>query len=95
MAAAWYKISEESGEQSFNLGQVSYQNKEKIVWWRMVCTSKSQYEFLLPSSQNKEEKTDDKKYEEVATLNPRKSEAQKRSLKRKRIPSQSSYFVLN
>ena len=58
------KAEQESGEQVFNLGQVSYQNK-KTGLVTMVRTPKSQYEFLFPSVQIKEEKTDEKK-EEVA-----------------------------
>ena len=58
------KVEQESGEQSFNLGQVSYQNK-KTNLVTTVRTPKSQYEFLFPSVKIKEEKTDEK--EEVAT----------------------------
>ena len=46
------KVDKESGEQAFNLGQVSYQNKKTNLVTR-VRTPKSQYEFLFPSlSQN-------------------------------------------
>jgi len=58
------KVDKESGEQTFNLGQVSYQNK-KTSLTTVVRTSKSQYEFLFPSVKIKEEKTEKK--EEVAT----------------------------
>ena len=58
------KAEQESGEQDFNLGQVSYQNK-KTSLVTTVRTPKSQYEFLFPSVKIKEEKTDKK--EEVAT----------------------------
>ena len=58
------KVEQESGEQTFNLGQVSYQNK-KISLVTRVRTQKSQYEFLFPSVKIKEEKRDKK--EEVAT----------------------------
>ena len=58
------KAEQESGEQTFNLGQVSYQNKKTGLVTR-VRTDKSQYEFLFPSVKIKEEKTDKK--EELAT----------------------------
>nr|WP_188111043.1 MULTISPECIES: competence type IV pilus minor pilin ComGG [Streptococcus] len=58
------KAEQESGEQVFNLGQVSYQNKKTGLVTR-VRTPKSQYEFLFPSIKIKEEKTEKK--EEVAT----------------------------
>ena len=58
------KVEQESGEQAFNLGQVSYQNmKTSLV--TMVRTPKSRYEFIFPSVKIKEEKRDKK--EEVAT----------------------------
>ena len=58
------KVDKESGEQTFNLGQVSYQNnKASLV--TTVRTPKSQYEFLFPSVKIKEEKTDKK--EKVVT----------------------------
>ncbi|EGP70652.1 hypothetical protein HMPREF9958_0593 [Streptococcus mitis SK1073] len=53
------KVDKESGEQVFNLGQVSYQNKKTSLVTR-VRTSKSQYEFLFPSVKIKEEKSDKK-----------------------------------
>ena len=84
------KVEKESGEQTFNLGQVSYQNK-KTSLTTVVRTSKSQYEFLFPSVKIKKEKTDKK--EEVATDSSEKVE--KKKSEKKRIPSQSSYFVLN
>ena len=84
------KVEKESGEQTFNLGQVSYQNK-KTSLTTVVRTSKSQYEFLFPSVKIKKEKTDKK--EEVATCSSEKVE--KKKSEKKRIPSQSSYFVLN
>ena len=58
------KAEQESGEQAFNLGQVSYQNK-KASLVTTVRTPKSQYEFIFPSVKIKEEKRDKK--EEVAT----------------------------
>ena len=58
------KVDKESGEQTFNLGQVSYQNKKTSLVIR-VRTPKSQYEFIFPSVKIKEEKTD-KKEEVVA-----------------------------
>ena len=68
------KIEQESGEQSFNLGQVSYQNK-KISLVTRVRTPKRQYEFLFPSVKIKEEKMDKK--EEVATDSSEKVEKKK------------------
>lgn len=56
------KAEQESGEQVFNLGQVSYQNKKTGLVTR-VRTPKSQYEFLFPSVKIKEEKTDKKEKE--------------------------------
>ena len=58
------KVEKESGEQTFNLGQVSYQNK-KTSLTTVVRTPNSQYEFLFPSVKIKEEKRDKK--EEVVT----------------------------
>ena len=84
------KIEQESGEQVFNLGQVSYQNK-KIGLVTTVRTQKNQYEFIFPSVKIKEERRDKK--EEVATDSSEKVE--KKKSEKKRIPSQSSYFVLN
>ena len=68
------KAEQESGEQVFNLGQVSYQNK-KTSLVTTVHTPKSQYEFLFPSVKIKEEKTDKK--EEVATDSSEKAEKKK------------------
>ncbi|MDS2792494.1 late competence protein ComGG [Streptococcus pneumoniae] len=65
------KAEQESGEQVFNLGQVSYQNK-KTSLVTTVRTSKSQYEFLFPSVKIKEEKRDKK--EEVVTDSSEKAE---------------------
>ena len=45
------KAEQESGEQIFNLGQVSYQNKKTNLVTR-VHTPKSQYEFIFPSSKS-------------------------------------------
>ena len=50
------KVDKESGEQVFNLGQVSYQNKKTNLVTR-VRTPKGQYEFIFPSVKLKEEKT--------------------------------------
>ena len=50
------KVEQESGEQTFNLGQVSYQNKKTNLVTR-VRTPKGQYEFIFPSVKLKEEKT--------------------------------------
>ena len=68
------KVEQESGEQAFNLGQVSYQNKKTSLMTR-VRTPKSQYEFIFPSVKIKEEKTDKK--EEVATSSSEEVEKKK------------------
>ena len=68
------KVEQESGEQAFNLGQVSYQNKKTNLVTR-VHTSKSQYEFLFPSVKIKEEKTEKK--EEAETDSSEKAEKKK------------------
>ena len=68
------KVEQESGEQVFNLGQVSYQNK-KTSLVTTVRTPKSQYEFLFPSVKIKEEKTDKK--EKVVTDSNEKAEKKK------------------
>ena len=68
------KAEQESGEQVFNLGQVSYQNKKTGLVTR-VRTPKSQYEFLFPSVKIKEEKTDEKK--EATTDSSEKAEKKK------------------
>ena len=68
------KVEQESGEQVFNLGQVSYQNKKTNLVTR-VHTPKSQYEFIFPSVKIKEEKTDKK--EKVVTDSSNQSENKK------------------
>ena len=68
------KVEQESGEQTFNLGQVSYQNKKTSLVTR-VRTPKSQYEFIFPSVKIKEEKRDKK--EEVVTDPSEKAEKKK------------------
>ena len=68
------KAEQESGEQTFNLGQVSYQNK-KTSLMTTVHTPKSQYEFIFPSVKIKEEKT--AKKEEVATSSSEEAEKKK------------------
>ena len=68
------KVEQESGEQVFKLGQVSYQNK-KIGWVTTVRTDKSQYQFLFPSVKIKEEKREKK--EEVETDSSEKAEKKK------------------
>lgn len=68
------KVEKESGEQTFNMGQVSYQNKKTSIV-TMVRTPKSQYEFLFPLVKIKEEKTDKK--EDVATDSSEKAEKKK------------------
>ena len=68
------KAEQESGEQAFNLGQVSYQNK-KTSLVTTVRTLKSQYEFIFPSVKIKEEKRDKK--EKVATSSSEEAEKKK------------------
>ncbi|EID31487.1 hypothetical protein HMPREF1110_1251 [Streptococcus mitis SK579] len=68
------KAEQESGEQVFNLGQVSYQNK-KIGLVTTVRTQKNQYEFIFPSVKIKEEKTEKK--EEVVTDSSNQAEKKK------------------
>ena len=68
------KVEQESGEQAFNLGQVSYQNKKTSLVTR-IRTSKSQYEFIFPSVKIKEEKRDKK--EEVVTDSSNQAEKKK------------------
>ena len=68
------KVEQESGEQAFNLGQVSYQNK-KTSLVTTVHTPKSQYEFIFPSVKIKEEKKDNK--EEIVTDPSEKAEKKK------------------
>ena len=65
------KAEQESGEQVFNLGQVSYQNK-KTSLVTTVRTPKSQYEFVFPSVKIKEEKK-----EEIVTDPSEKAEKKK------------------
>ncbi|WP_138337999.1 MULTISPECIES: competence type IV pilus minor pilin ComGG [Streptococcus] len=69
------KAEQESGEQVYNLGQVSYQNK-KTALVTTVRTDKSQYEFLFPSVKIKEEKTEKK---EEAENNSREKAEKKKS----------------
>ena len=68
------KAEQESGEQIFNLGRVSYQNK-KTGLVTTVRTQKNQYEFIFPSVKIKEEKTEKK--EEVETDSSEKAEKKK------------------
>ena len=68
------KVDKESGEQTFNLGQVSYQNKKTSLVTR-VRTPKSQYEFLFPSVKIKEEIKDKK--EKVVTDSSNQAEKKK------------------
>ena len=68
------KVEQESGEQVYNLGQVSYQNK-KTNLVTTVRTPKSQYEFIFPSVKIKEEKRDKK--EKVVTDSSNQSEKKK------------------
>ena len=68
------KAERESGEQVFNIGKVSYQNK-KTGLVTTIRTPKSQYEFLFPSVKIKEEKTDKK--EQVVTDSSNQAEKKK------------------
>ena len=68
------KVEQESGEQAFNLGQVSYQNKKTNLVTR-VRIPKSKYEFIFPSVKIKEEKTDKK--EKVVTDSSNQAEKKK------------------
>ena len=73
------KVDKESGEQVFNLGQVSYQ-KKKTGLVTTVRTPKSQYEFLFPSVKIKEEKIEKK--EEVATDSSEKVKSGEEKIRR-------------
>ena len=77
------KVDKESGEQAFNLGQVSYQNKKTSLVTR-VRTQKNQYEFIFPSVKIKEEKIEKK--EEVSTDSSNQAEKKKseKKLEKKR-----------
>ena len=84
------KAEQESGERVFNLGKVKYQNT-KTGFVTSVRMNKGNYEFLFSPMKTQEKKT--AKKEEVATDSS--NQAGKKSLKRKIIPSQFNYFVLN
>lgn len=84
------KAEQESGERVFNLGKVKYQNT-KTGFATSVRMNKGNYEFLFSPMKTQEKKT--AKKEEVATDSS--NQAGKKSLKRKIIPSQFNYFVLN
>ena len=84
------KAEQESGERAFNLGKVRYQNT-KTGFATSVRMNKGNYEFLFSPMKTQEKKT--AKKEEVATDSS--NQAGKKSLKRKIIPSQFNYFVLN
>ena len=84
------KAEQESGERVFNLGKVRYHNT-KTGFVTSVRMNKGNYEFLFPPLKTQEKKT--AKKEEVATDSS--NQAGKKSLKRKIIPSQFNYFVLN
>ena len=58
------KVEQESGEQVFNLGKVTYQNT-KTGFATSVRMNKSNYEFLFPPMKTQEKKI--AKKEEVAT----------------------------
>ena len=68
------KVEKESGEQTFNMGQVRSQNKKTSLVTR-IRTPKRQYEFLFPSVKIKEEKRDKK--EEVVTESSNQAEKKK------------------
>lgn len=68
------KVEKESGEQTFNMGQVSYQNKKTSLVTR-IRTHKRQYEFLFPSVKIKEEKRD--KMEKAVTVSSDQAEKKK------------------
>ena len=84
------KVEQESGERVFNLGKVRYHNT-KTGFATSVRMNKGNYEFLFPQMKTQEKRT--AKKEEVATDSS--NQAGKKSLKRKIIPSQFNYFVLN
>lgn len=84
------KAEQESGERVFNLGKVTYHNT-KTGFATSVRMNKGNYEFLFSPMKTQEKKT--AKKEEVATDSS--NQAGKKSLKRKIIPSQFNYFVLN
>ena len=84
------KAEQESGERVFNLGKVRYQNT-KTGFATSVRMNKGNYEFLFSPMKTQEKKT--AKKEEVATDSS--NQAGKKSLKRKIIPSQFNYFMLN
>ena len=84
------KAEQESGERVFNLGKVRYQNT-KTGFATSVRMNKGNYEFLFSPMKTQEKKT--AKKEEVATDSS--NQAGKKSLKRKIIPSQFNYFVIN
>ena len=66
------KAEQESGEQIFNLGQVSYQNT-KTGFATSVRMNQDNYEFLFPPLKTQEKKT--AKKEEVATdSNPKQNQ---------------------
>ena len=84
------KAEQESGERVFNLGKVRYHNT-KTGFATSVRMNKGNYEFLFSPMKTQEKKT--AKKEEVATDSS--NQAGKKSLKRKTIPSQFNFFVLN
>ena len=73
------KVEQESGEQTFNLGQVSYQNKKTSLVTR-IRTPKSQYEFLFLQS-NQRRETDEKKEAATDSSDQAERKNRKRSLK--------------
>lgn len=68
------KAEQESGEQIFNLGQVSYQNT-KTGFATSVRMNKGNYEFLFPPMKIQEKKTDKK--QQLATDSNTKQNQQK------------------
>ena len=76
------KVEQESGEQAFNLGQVSYQNtKTNLV--TKVRTQKNQYEFIFPSVKIKEEKTDKKEEVVIDSSNQAEKKKSKEKVEKK------------
>lgn len=76
------KVEQESGEQAFNLGQVSYQNTKTNLVTR-VRTQKDQYEFIFPSVKIKEEKTDKKEEVVIDSSNQAEKKKSKEKVEKK------------
>ena len=76
------KVEQESGEQAFNLGQVSYQNTKTNLVTR-VRTQKDQYEFIFPSVKIKEERTDKKEEVVIDSSNQAEKKKSKEKVEKK------------